>query len=121
MIIPGVHPFGPGGPFGWAYSIRPYTGYVLGAGIRENSLPRVGAYRIRPPGATIGGEYTSPGMIVRPLSGPSGGRMRYAPTLTDEGAGIRENSLPRQGPSADARPYTGYVQGPAQTPQQLNN
>ena len=35
--------------------------------------------------------------------------MRYAPTLTDEGAGTRPASLPRQGPSADARPYTGYV------------
>ena len=44
---------------------------------------RVGAYRIRPPGATIGGEYMSPGMIIHPLRDVWGA---YA-----------------------IRPYTGYV------------
>ena len=44
--------------------------------------PVVGAYRIRPPDATDGGEYMS---CVRPLNGDVGEGVCFcAPTLTDE-------------------------------------
>ena len=75
------------------------AGGVQGAGIRPASLPRqrpsadasqvcrvlegppagrVGAYRIRPPGATIGGEYTSPGYDHSSLAGASGTPAKFA-------------------------------------------
>ena len=66
-----------------------------------------GATAYAPPGATIGGEYTSPGMIIHPLrdvwwgvcNTPLPGSCIRVPS------GTRPASLPRQGPSADARAF----------------
>ena len=56
---------------------RPEAGKLLPGTWEASPAGRVGAYRIRPPSATIGGEYM---FHIRPLRVRLRGRMRYAPT-----------------------------------------
>ena len=72
---------------------------------------RVGAYRIRPPSATIGGEYM---FHIRPLRVRLRGRMRYAPTAgyrpygyQANFAGARRRPRPYSQASADAQSPRG--------------
>ena len=67
MIISGVHPFGPVGPFGVGL-LGAAPRWFVGAGTRVG-----GATAYAPPGATIGGEYTSPGYGHSALAGCLGG------------------------------------------------
>ena len=70
----GVHTF-------WGWDTREAAsaeaGKLLPGTWEASPAGKVGAYRIRPPSATIGGEYM---FHIRPLRVRLRGRMRYAPT-----------------------------------------
>ena len=100
MIISGVHPFGPTGPFDVGL-LGAAPRWFVGAGTRVGGAT---AYAL--PGATIGGEYTSPGYGH---SAPFGSVWRAYAIRPYRGTCIRvpSGTRPASPASADARPYRG--------------
>ena len=99
----GVHTF-----LGWdtREAASAEAGKLLPGTWEASPAGRVGAYRIRPPSATIGGEYM---FHIRPLRVRLRGRMRYAPTAgyrpygyQANFAGARRRPRPYSQASADA-------------------